>query len=51
VETRPRSQLAYTSLAVAHFFRHEIDAFNVAADRAIALNPNSADTLAWAASL
>jgi adenylate cyclase len=48
VELDPRSQLAYMSLAVVHFFRHEIDAFNVAADRAIALNPNSADTLAWA---
>ncbi len=36
------------TLAVVHFFRHEIDAFNVAANRAIALNPNSADTLAWA---
>lgn len=48
VEFDPRSQLAYMALAVAHFFRHEIDAFNVAADKAIALNPNSADTLAWA---
>ncbi len=48
VELDPRSQLAYRALAVAHFFRHEIDAFNVDADRAIALNPNSADTLAWA---
>jgi TolB-like protein len=48
VELDPRSQLAYMNLAVVHFFRHEIDAFNVAADRAIALNPNSADTLAWA---
>ena len=48
VELDPRSQLAYMSLAAAHFFRHEIDAFNVAANRAIALNPNSADTLAWA---
>ena len=48
VELDPRSQLAYMNLAVVHFFRHEIDAFNVAANRAIALNPNSADTLAWA---
>ena len=48
VELDPRSQRAYTQLARAHFFRHEIDAFNVAAARAIALNPNSADTLAWA---
>ena len=48
VELDPRSQLAYMDLGLVHFFRHEIDAFNVAADRAIALNPNSADTLAWA---
>ena len=48
VELDPRSQRAYVQLARAHFFRHEIDAFNVAADRAIALNPNSADALAFA---
>ena len=48
VELDPRSQRAYVNIARAHFFRHEIDAFNAAAARAIALNPNSADALAWA---
>jgi len=48
VELDPRSQAAYMQLARAHFFLHEIDAFNVTANKAIALNPNSADALAWA---
>jgi len=48
VQLEPRSQRAYVELASAHFFRHEIDLFNAAANKAIALNPNSADTLAWA---
>jgi tetratricopeptide (TPR) repeat protein len=44
----PSSQQAQLRLATAHFFRHDIQAFTSAANQAIALNPNSADTLAWA---
>jgi adenylate cyclase len=42
----PTSQSAHEALAAVHFFRHELDAFVAEAERAIALNPNDASTLA-----
>jgi adenylate cyclase len=41
------SQSARQALATAYFYRHELDAFLAESERAIALNPNSVDTLAW----
>jgi tetratricopeptide (TPR) repeat protein len=41
------SQSAHQALATAYFYRHELDAFLAESERAIALNPNSVDTLAW----
>ena len=41
------SQLAHQALATAYFCRHELDACFAECERAIALNPNSVDTLAW----
>jgi adenylate cyclase len=43
----PTSQLAHQELANVHFHRREFDAFFAEAERAIALNPNNAYTLAW----
>ena len=34
-------------MATAYFYRHELDAFLAESERAISLNPNSVDTLAW----
>jgi tetratricopeptide (TPR) repeat protein len=42
----PTSQLAHETLGEVHFRRQEIDAFFAEAERAIALNPNNAFTLA-----
>ena len=47
VELDPTSQSAHTQLAAAYFFQHDIDAFSAEAERAVALNPNNADVLAW----
>jgi TolB-like protein len=41
------SQLAHQALAGAYFWRHELDAFFAEAERAIALNPNNPQTLAY----
>ena len=46
VASDPTRQEAHQALAEVHYFRHEIDAFVAEAKRAIALNPNSARTLA-----
>jgi len=42
----PASQWAHQALAVVYFYRHELEAFSPEAERAIALNPNNAFTLA-----
>jgi tetratricopeptide (TPR) repeat protein len=42
----PKNQTARSELAAVHFFRHELDAFFAEAERALALNPNDAETLA-----
>jgi adenylate cyclase len=44
----PSNQRAHLSLARAYFFRRDFDAFSIAMDRAIALNPNHADMIGTA---
>jgi TolB-like protein/cytochrome c-type biogenesis protein CcmH/NrfG len=46
VASDPANQIGHTALAYAHFFSRDLDAFIAAAERAIALNPNDAGTLA-----
>ncbi|MCH6563268.1 MAG: hypothetical protein IH800_12735 [Myxococcales bacterium] len=46
VELDPTNQAAQLALAQVHWSRHELDGFFPAADRAVALNPNEAKTLA-----
>jgi len=47
VELDPASPRAYMMLGKVHFFMHDMDGFVPAAQRAVALNPNNADILAW----
>jgi TolB-like protein len=47
VEAAPSNHLAYHALAAAQFFRHEIPAFRIAAEKAIALNPMDGFTAAY----
>lgn len=47
VQLDPASPRAYVVVGNAHFFLHDIDAFARAAKRAIALNPNNVDVLAF----
>ena len=47
VEGAPSNHLAYHALASTEFFRKELDAFRVATDRAVALNPMDGFTLAY----
>jgi len=47
VELDPASQDAHIALGGAFFFMHDIAAFEVEADRVLALNPNNADALGW----
>src|SRR6185369_13734657 len=51
VELDPGSQLGWESLAAAHFFRRDVTAFRVAADRAIAINPLNTTIVAILAQL
>jgi TolB-like protein/tetratricopeptide (TPR) repeat protein len=46
-ETAPSNHLAYHALATALFYRRELQAFQHAADRAIALNPMDGYTAAY----
>jgi adenylate cyclase len=46
VEADPSHQGAHEALADSYFYRHELDGFFAEAERAIALNPNNAATLA-----
>jgi adenylate cyclase len=46
VDADPANQAAHQALANSYFYRHELDGFLAEAERAIALNPNSAATLA-----
>ena len=46
VELDPQNAYARCWLAVVHFFRHENENFETEAQRALALNPNDAETLA-----
>ena len=45
VSLEPASQLAHWSLAYAHFYLHDIDAFLSEADVAVGLNPNNASVI------
>ncbi len=47
VESAPSNHLAYHALAAALFFRREIPAFRIAAEKAIALNPMDGFTAAY----
>jgi len=47
VEAGPSNHLAYFSLAQARFFQKEIQGFRNAAERAVALNPMDANSLAF----
>ena len=47
VDAAPSSSLSYYMLAQAYFFRREFEAFRNAAERAIALNPMDACTVAF----
>lgn len=51
VAIAPSSHLAYHMLAQAYFFRREYQAFRNAADRAVALNPLDAGTVAFMGTL
>ena len=46
VELDATSQLAYRSLAEAHYFRRELGAFRPAADRVLSLNPRDTSNIA-----
>ncbi|MDH3738096.1 MAG: hypothetical protein OER92_02805 [Alphaproteobacteria bacterium] len=46
VELDPQNAYARCWLAVVHFFRHENENFEAEAQRALALNPNDAETVA-----
>jgi non-specific serine/threonine protein kinase len=47
VESGPSNHLAYFSLAQARFFQKDIQSFRNAAERAVALNPMDANSLAF----
>ena len=47
VELDPASQDAHIALGGVFFFMHDIAAFEVEADRVLALNPNNPDALGW----
>ncbi|HEX6729824.1 MAG TPA: protein kinase [Pyrinomonadaceae bacterium] len=47
VEAGPSNHLAYFSLAQAHFFQKDRQSFRIAAERAVALNPMDANSLAF----
>ena len=47
VEIAPANHLAYHALASAQFFRREVQAFRISAERAIALNPMDGFTAAY----
>jgi serine/threonine protein kinase len=47
VEIAPSNHLAYHALASAQFFRREVQAFRISAERAIALNPMDGFTAAY----
>jgi tetratricopeptide (TPR) repeat protein len=47
VEIAPTNHLAHHALALPLFFRHELQAFRSAAERAIALNPMDGFTIAY----
>lgn len=51
VELDATSQLAYRSLAEAHYYRQELSAFRVAADRVLALNPRDTGNVHMMATL
>jgi adenylate cyclase len=47
IEAAPSNHLGYHALASVLFFRREVEAFRVAAERAIALNPMDGFTIAY----
>ena len=47
VEGAPSNHLAYHALASVEFFRKQLDAFQIATARAVALNPMDGFTLAY----
>jgi adenylate cyclase len=46
VQLDPSSQIAHYTLANVYFFRNDLDAFFVEAEKALALNPNNTEILA-----
>ena len=46
VQLNPTSQIAHYALANVYFFRNDLDAFFVEAEKALALNPNNTEVLA-----
>jgi tetratricopeptide (TPR) repeat protein len=46
VQLDPSSQIAHYTLANVYFFRNDLDAFLVKAEKALALNPNNTEILA-----
>jgi TolB-like protein/Tfp pilus assembly protein PilF len=46
VELDPASHLSQQALAQAHFYRGEVDAFSIAAEKAVRLNPNDCTIVA-----
>ena len=46
VELDPQNAYAHCWLAIVHFFQHENESFEAEAQRALALNPNDAETVA-----
>jgi TolB-like protein/cytochrome c-type biogenesis protein CcmH/NrfG len=51
VASDPSNQQAHYALAVSYFYRHELDPFLAEAERALALNPNETDVLAFIGAL
>ena len=47
VELDPASQRAHSILSGVYFFQHDLEAFDSQGERAVALNPNNADVLAY----
>ena len=47
IQADATSQIGYQSLATGHYFAGDLEQFHIAAERAMALNPNNSQTLAY----
>ncbi len=47
IKADPTSQIGYESLATGHYFAGDLEQFRIAAERALSLNPNNSQTLAY----